>query len=118
MLTWHRSRLSPHRSTVLVWSTTDRSVQRILLRRPIGVSRLRFGTSPSHPLATLTGRNGSMIQALSPAQPAGTTKLGVVFSPNAAEEDYIGGLNFTYYDEVGLQSPPTPPPPALLTAPC
>ena len=77
---------------------------------PRGVSKLRFGATPSHPLATLRARNGSMIEAVAPAQPAGTTALGVVFSPNGAEEDYLSLgyglgqlLDYTYHDEPVLQ---------------
>jgi hypothetical protein len=92
------------RSTLLAWSTTDPAIQRINLFEPIGVSKLRFGVTPAHPLATLRARNGSMIEASTPAQPSGTTTVGVVFSPNGAEEDYLGPLNYTYYDEVTLHS--------------
>ena len=92
-----------YQSTTIGWSTTDLSVQRINLYEPIGVSKLRFGVTPSHPLGIIRARNGSNIEATVPSQPAGTTTVGVVFSPNGAEEDYLGPLNYTYYDEVGFE---------------
>lgn len=98
-----------YQSTIFRWTTTDVAMQRINLFTPRGVSKLRFGATPSHPLATLRARNGSMIEAVAPAQPAGTTALGVVFSPNGAEEDYLslgyglGQLLYTYHDEPVLQ---------------
>lgn len=83
---------------MLAWSTTDPAVQRVNLFEPRGVSKLRFGLTPRHPLATLRARNGSLIEAVTPPQPAGTTTVGVVFSPNGAEEDYTfyRPLNYTY----------------------
>ena len=93
-----------YQSTRYMWTTTDRSVQRINLFDPVGPSTLRFGEAAHHPLAALKARNGSMIQAIAPAQPPGTATLGVVFSPNAAEEDYVGPLPYAYHDEVRLDA--------------
>jgi hypothetical protein len=36
--------------------------------------------------------------------PNGTRLVGVVFSPNGAEEDYVGPLNYTYHDELELHA--------------
>ena len=105
-----------YQSSILMWSTTDVTSQRITLLEPLGVSKLRFGetqccglTGEAHPLGTIRARNGSMIQATTPPQPVGTQRLGVVFSPNGAEEDYITTgtnhqpIDYTYYDEVTLE---------------
>ena len=88
-----------YQSTRYAWPADDERAQRINLFPPIGVSTLRFGVAPLSPLATILARNDTALQASVPGVPNGTTTVGVLFSPNGAEEDYVGPTNYTYHDE-------------------
>ena len=96
-----------YQSTIFPYDSFDPAVQRITLLEPQGVSRLRFGVPPDDPnsqLAPFLARNGSVIETRVPPMPNGTRLVGVVFSPNGAEEDYVGPLNYTYHDELQVHA--------------
>ena len=97
-----------YQSTKSAWKTTNERLQRISLYEPAGVSRLRFGSIPGDEYGTIRARNGSMLEAQAPAAAAAGC-VSVVFSSNGAEEDYEGGLNYTYHVEPSLsQVRPSP----------
>jgi len=96
-----------YQSIIFQFDSFDPAVQRINLLEPQGTSRLQFNMCPDDPnsqLAPFLSRNGSVIETRVPPMPNGTRLVGVVFSPNGAEEDYVGPLNYTYHDELELHA--------------
>jgi hypothetical protein len=96
-----------YQSTIFPFDSFDPAVQRINLLEPQGTSRLQFNVCPDDPnsqLAPFLSRNGSVIETRVPPMPNGTRLVGVVFSPNGAEEDYVGPLNYTYHNELELHA--------------
>ena len=95
-----------YQSTVFEWNNpADPSVNRILLRSPAGIARLEFDNASSDVKAA----NDSVLQAVAPAQPAGTMspqlaggaprRARVLLTLNGASENFVGETPYAYHAE-------------------